>query len=155
MDKNKELIDNGNDENSSSGSDDCPSDDNLSKAVLKQILPATKKDKKCSNSKTRDDLQTIFGFPGKKKSVTEMKKEKPKEEKKLPPPPKVEKKIVKKPPIAKEEKKAKEEITESTAQYVDASTQTEKIDFQKARARWVMNKFGKSQGQQIRSSCNI
>jgi len=144
-------VDKGKDANSSSGSDDCPSEDNLSKAVLRQILPADGKDKTGSNAKLKEDLRSIFGFSRKKKVNPEAKKEKPKEEKKLPAPPaKIEKKPAKKPtpPPQKEEEKEKQGGTgEPAITFVDAWTQTEKIDFQKARAKWVMSKFGKSHTQ--------
>ena len=167
LNTNKELIEKGEDANSSSGSDDCPSEDNLSKVVLRQILPTEGKDKIASNQKVKEDLRSIFGFSKKKKPAPEVKKEKPKEDKKVPPPPaKVEKKAVKKPPPLpavptpppiKEEIKEKQGGTgEPAVTYVDAATQTEKIDFQRARAKWVMNKFGKSQTQSrktARKSC--
>jgi hypothetical protein len=139
----KDLIDNGNDENSSSGSEDCPSEDNLPKEVLRQILPMSKK---AGNTKTKDMLAPIFGFPRRRKA--EVKKKKPKEEKKVPP--KVEKKMSRRFSITREEKKAKEE---PVIQYVDASTQTERIYFQKARAKWVMTKFGKSYNQYKKLPC--
>jgi len=157
LNNNTELIKKGVDENSSSGSDDCPSEDNLSKAVLRHILPAEGKDKSGSNAKLKEDLRSIFGWAKKKKPAPETKKEK-KEEKKLPPPPpaKVEKKIPPKkppPPPVKEEIKEKQGGTgEPAITYVDAATQTEKIDFQKARAKWVMSKFGKSQAQARKSA---
>lgn len=137
LSENKDLIDNGNDENSSSGSEGCPSEDNLPAAVLKQILPTSKK----ATAKTKDTLRSIFGFPRKK---PEARKEKPKEEKKTAA--KQEKKVARRPSTVKEEKK-EEGKNKEMAKYVDASTQTERIDFQRARAKWVTYKFGRSQTQ--------
>eukprot|EP00826_Nyctotherus_ovalis_P066628 TRINITY_DN9872_c0_g1_i2.p2 TRINITY_DN9872_c0_g1~~TRINITY_DN9872_c0_g1_i2.p2 ORF type:complete len:183 (-),score=82.09 TRINITY_DN9872_c0_g1_i2:172-720(-) len=133
--ENKDLIDNGNDENSSSGSEDCPSEDNLPAAVLKQILPTNKK----ANAKAKDALRSIFGFPKKK---PEAKREKAKEEKKAAG--RQEKKVARRPSTVKKEKKEERKSMEEAAKYVDASTQTERVDFQRARAKWVMCKFGRS-----------
>jgi len=77
-----------------------------------------------------------------------VKKERPKEEKKVAP--KVEKKVTRRFSITREGKKVKEE---SVVQYVDASTQTERIYFQKARAKWIMTKFGKSHKQYKKLPC--
>lgn len=152
LNANKDLIDKGNDENSSTGSDDCPSEDNFSKTVLRQILPASKKDKSLANLKAKEQLRIIFGFTKRKQdSATDAKKEKPKEEKKQPAQ-KVEKKPIKKtlPPLAVNNEETKGKTEESgipTITYANAATQTERIDFQKARTKWIMAKFGKSRTQ--------
>eukprot|EP00831_Metopus_contortus_P068491 TRINITY_DN61252_c0_g1_i1.p2 TRINITY_DN61252_c0_g1~~TRINITY_DN61252_c0_g1_i1.p2 ORF type:complete len:102 (-),score=29.14 TRINITY_DN61252_c0_g1_i1:107-412(-) len=44
--------------------DDCPSEDNLDKEVLNQILPMRKKP--ATNCKVKDNLRSIFGFARKK-----------------------------------------------------------------------------------------
>ncbi len=140
----KELIEKGEDNNSSSGSDDCPSEDNLSKAILRHVLPVDESRKKLPpNSKVKDRLRSIFGFARKKvKPIVDPKsKEKPKEEKKKEPPvlPKPEKKVEKPkkllppPPPAEDNKEKQGGTGEPIVTFVDAWTQTEKIDFQKAR----------------------
>jgi hypothetical protein len=155
---NKDLIDKGNDDNSSTGSDDCPSEDNFSKAVLRQILPISKKDKTLANMKAKEQLRLIFGFSRKKELVEKAKKEKPKEEKKQPPQ-KIEKRVLRKiisTPKTNEESKVKpEEPPVPTIAYVDATTQTERIDFQKARTKWIMAKFGKSRTQYKKSTSTL
>lgn len=138
---NKALVEKGEDDNSSSGSDDCPSEDNLSKAILRQVLPAAKGGRKAvANGKLKDHLRSIFGFARKKPAGEQ--KPKPKEEKKNPlPPPKPEKKAETKPAAPKKPvvpAPAEEEkhggTGESGTVYIDAWTQTEKIDFQRARS---------------------
>ncbi len=128
---NKALIDTGHDSNSS-GSEGSPSEDNLEKDVLRHILPSNKR-KAGNNKSAKERLRTIFGFVRKKppNPLDAKAKEKPKEEKKKEPP-KPEKKVDKpaKKPLA-EEQKDKPAVPAMTA--IDAWTQTEKIDFQKAR----------------------
>lgn len=135
---NSQLIEKGKDNSSSSGSDDCPSEDNLTKEELSQILPGKKKNKE-GNSKLKENMRGIFGFVKKEKKQFQedaKKKENAKEEKKAPvqkPEKKVEK-VIKKTPLPEEDKKEKEEVPPvNQIKLVDASTQTEKIDFQKAQ----------------------
>lgn len=142
--ENKELIEKGQDANSSSGSDDCPSEDNLSKDVLKQILPIRNKKKimpPVLTTKAKENGKSIFGLTQKKKETVHI-DFKPKEDKKKESPMKLDKKREKSvkqlPPlpivISNEDQKEKQGGTgEATITYIDASTQTEKIDFQKAR----------------------
>ena len=139
---NQALIDKGNDSNSS-GSEGSPSEDNLDKDVLRHILPSSKHKVPCSKN-AKERLRAIFGFVRKKPAnpADAKAKEKPKEEKKKEPP-KPEKKAekpAKKPPT--EEQKDKPVVPVVTA--VDAWTQTEKIDFQKARWDWRANVVGPS-----------
>lgn len=154
--KNKVLVEKGKDQNSSSGSDDCPSEDNISKKVLKEILFKNhKKDKDLLKKsahrerKNRDptSFQTSPDNPQKKKienlpNSPDLLKQK--EEKKTTAKPEIKKieslsKIPKKlPPLPlsppMEDQKEKQGGTgELTIVLVDAATQTEKIYFEKAR----------------------
>jgi len=150
---NKELIEKGNDENESSGSEDCPSDDNLSKVVLSQLLPYSKKKKPSKNKELADEMKSIFGFGSKKPERIQQPTPKPriiiKEEKKTPlkpvkPPPLIEPvkvMIVEQPKPAQE---APKEEDSKKVIMVDAWTQTDKIDFARARSKMVMSRFGKS-----------
>jgi len=105
--------------------------------------------------KAKEQLRLIFGFSKKKEIATEVKKEKPKEEKKQPPQ-KIEKRIIRKiittPKIIEESKVKPEELATPAITFVDAATQTERIDFQKARTKWIMAKFGKSRTQYKKSA---
>jgi hypothetical protein len=127
----KELIEKGNDANSSSGSDDCPSEDNLSRDVLRHVLPINMKKGQQNQSKTQ------LNFATRSRTLTDGKS---KEEKKIIVQPKIEKrneksiKVLPPPPPQVEEQKDKQSGSgEQHVTYVDAATQTEKIDFQKAR----------------------
>ena len=141
--ENQELVEKGNDANSSSGSEDCPSDDNFSTAVLSHLLPVRSKRKKKlpPNTQVKDQLSSIFGFGAGKKSADRIDsklKNKPKEEKKKEPASKIsEKKVVPKPDPPQEEIKKEPEPAPSIAPLkvvmVDAWTQTDKIDFARAR----------------------
>ena len=56
------MIDVGKSNESSSGSDNSPSDDNLSKAVLNQVLPSSNKIKSVTSQKVKQNIWSIFGF---------------------------------------------------------------------------------------------
>ncbi len=143
---NKELIDKGDDQNSPSGSDDCPSDDNFSTAVLRHLLPIAVRRKRGApaSSHVRAQLSTIFGLGGKRVAPPETKlKMKQKEEKRpaklatekkperiVLPVPKVESHVT------EEEAKKEPPVPTAAVVMVDAWTQTEKIDF--ARARYAL-----------------
>lgn len=109
---------------------------------MRHILPLDKKKKGAipSNSKVKEHLRAIFGFAAGLKNAADKAKQKMKEEKKkdVPPPkPKEEKKEEKKakklPPPEKKEEEKTGGSGEPGPIYVNASTQTEKIDFQRAR----------------------
>jgi len=161
--RNEELIAKGMDENSFSGSDDCPSEDNLSKEALKDIMPKSIKPKKVSHAKMKGiskltanrEKRPIVEVKRRKKEEKkeerkEEKKEQKKEQKKVGST-SLERRIIKRKvftPRLKEEKKPIQELLmEPEIAYADASTQTEQIYFQKARAKWVMLKYGKSKTQ--------
>jgi hypothetical protein len=162
---NKELITKGMDNNSSSGSDDCPSEDNLSKEALKDLIPRLTKPKKVPHArmKMKGTLKLAVNrekrliVEVRKKRIKEEKKEKKKEEKKVPA--SLERKILKRimftPRVREKKEPIQELLIEPEVTYADASTQTEQIYFQKARAKWVMSKYGKSQTQLKRSMCKV
>jgi hypothetical protein len=134
------MVERGKDDNSSSGSDDCPSDDNFSSAVLRHLIPLNPaKKRRPPGAKVKDQLCAIFGFRGASKSPdkTDSKsKSKLKEEKKKEPPQRLTKSPIRPPTVCvkKEKKEQKEQKEERPAvTLVDAWTQTERIDFAKAR----------------------
>lgn len=157
----KELIERGNDQNSSSGSEDCPSDDNFSNVVLSQLLPVSTRKKKriTPNTQLKDQLNVIFGLGRTKKAADKsdpkLLKTKPKEDKKKEAAKLSEKKAEK--PIPKPEPPLEEAKKDSLSQpsvvMVDAWTQTDKIDFARARSKMIMNKFGKSRYR--KNFCNF
>jgi len=147
----KDLIKIG--EGSSSGSDDCPSEDNLQPNIIKHLLPHLKKSS-AKKLKMKDVFANTFGLNMKKekknpeeKKIQSDKKPIKKEIPIIHRPPKPEKKIEEKkevPEVIKEDKKEKPKV-----ETADKATQTEAIDFQKARlllyrSKYVMSKFGHS-----------
>lgn len=150
METNIDLIEVGNDENSSGGSDDCPSDDNLPPIVLKHLIPHSKNNKKKTekcNQKIKEQIISIFGLGHKqaKKSIAPKIKLKIKD---------FVKKEMQKTPLRKiyktikgpnnnindnplqtignKKETNKEDILDIIV-LIDAWTQTEAIDFAKAR----------------------
>lgn len=128
----KDLITQG--EGSSSGSDECPSEDNLKPSIIKRLLPRLKKNTS-KQIKTKDLFDKTFGLNNKqpkkqneeKKPASDKKPAKKEIQTIQKIPLKVEK-IEEKKECLKEEKKEKPKI-----ETADKATQTEAIDFQKAK----------------------
>lgn len=127
-------------------------------AKAKKVSQARLKNTLKANTSREKKLQMEVRRKRTKEEKKEEKKEQKKEEKKLASVG-LERRMLRRimfTPRVKEEKKPVQDIfVDPEVAYADAATQTEQLYFQKARAKWVMSKYGKSQAQFRRSTRKV